>query len=274
MKNKSPLVSVILPTFNGKKQRISGSIDSVLNQTFTDFEFIIINDCSTNDIEKTILEYKWKDDRIVYLKNEKNLKLTKTLNKWISVARGKYIARADDDDIWSDKTQLQQQIDFMEKNHEYWLVWTNAEIVDEEWNFLYKLNRPWTDKEIRENMLVWNWFIHSSIVLRKEILDNVGWYNPNWNMVEDYELWMRIWVVSKMRNLLNIFSKVRVNAKSVTRWNYRKQKWMTLKLFIKYYGYYPKKYLIKALFFRFWELLVPQNFTRFVLYKLKNIFFK
>ena len=77
----NPLVSVILPTYNGKSEWLSESIDSVLNQTFKDFELIIINDASTNGIEDTILKYKKKDSRIVYLKNEKNLKLTKTLNK-------------------------------------------------------------------------------------------------------------------------------------------------------------------------------------------------
>ena len=81
MTNKNPLVSVILPTYNGKKERITESIDSVLNQTFKDFEFIIINDCSTNDIEKTIKEYEKKDSRIIYVKNEKNLKQTRTMIK-------------------------------------------------------------------------------------------------------------------------------------------------------------------------------------------------
>lgn len=271
MKNKKPLVSIILPTYNGRDEWFKESIDSVLNQTFKDFELIIINDASTNNIEKTILQYIKKDDRIVYIKNEKNLKLTKTLNKWISLARGKYIARIDDDDIWSEKNQLHQQIDFMEDHQDYWIVWTNAKIIDEKWNFLYTLNRPWTDEEIRENMIVWNWFIHSSIVIRKNILDKVWWYNQKWNMVEDYELWLRIWTISKMRNLLNINSQVRVNTKSITRENYRKQKWMTLKLFFKYMKSYPKKHLIKALCFRLWELIIPPQITRYILNKIGNI---
>lgn len=271
MTNKNPLVSVILPTYNGKKERISESIDSVLNQTFKDFEFIIINDCSTNDIEKTIKEYEKKDSRIIYVKNEKNLKQTRTMIKWISLSKGKYIARIDDDDIWADKTQLQQQIDFMETNPEYWLVWTNAKIIDENWEFLYIIDRPWTDKELRDNMLVWNWFIQSSIVIRKEIIDKVWWYDPKWNLVEDYEMWMRIWTVSKIRNLLNIYSNVRFNPNSVTRKYYKKQKWMTIKLLLKYCKYYPKKYLLKWLCFRLWELFIPLWLTRKILMKLRNI---
>ena len=99
MIKKTPTVSVILPTYNWREEWIRQSIESVLDQTYKDFELIIINDASTNDVEKIIKEYEKMDDRIVYIKNEKNLKLTKTLNKWIDIANGKYIARQDDDDI-------------------------------------------------------------------------------------------------------------------------------------------------------------------------------
>jgi len=268
---KKPLVSIILPTYNWKKERFIESVNSILNQSFCNFELIIINDASTNNIEETIEELKLKDERIVYIKNENNLKLTKSLNKWISLANGKYIARADDDDIWSDEKQLKTQIEFMENNLDYWIVWTNAEIIDENWNYQYIINRPWTDKELRENMLVWNRFIHSSIVIRKAILDKIWWYNPKWNMVEDYELWLRIWTISKIRNLTDINSKVRVNTKSITRKNYRKQKWLTLKLFFKYFKYYPKKYCLKALCFRFWELIIPPQIIRYILKKMRHI---
>ena len=269
--NKTPLVSIILPTYNWKEKWIRESIESVLNQTYNNFEFIIINDASTNNVEEVIKEYGKKDKRIAYIKNEKNLKLTRTLNKGISIAKGKYIARADDDDIWATETQLQQQIEFMEENEDYWIVWTKADIIDENWNYMYTIDRPWTDKEIRENMLVWCRFVHSSIVIRKNILDKVWWYNPDWNMVEDYELRLRIWTISKIRNLLNVASKVRINTKSVTSKNYKRQKWMTLKLFFKYFKFYPKKHLLKALCFRFWELIIPPKITRFILNKMRNI---
>jgi hypothetical protein len=159
----------------------------------------------------------------------------------------------------------------MEENEDYWIVWTKADIIDENWNYMYTIDRPWTDKEIRENMLVWCRFVHSSIVIRKNILDKVWWYNPDWNMVEDYELRLRIWTISKIRNLLNVASKVRINTKSVTSKNYKRQKWMTLKLFFKYFKFYPKKHLLKALCFRFWELIIPPKITRFILNKMRNI---
>jgi glycosyltransferase involved in cell wall biosynthesis len=118
-----PLVSVILPTYNWKDEWISKSIESVLNQTFKDFELIIINDFSTNDVEKVIKRFQKKDSRIVYLTNEENLKITKTLNRWLGVANWKYIARIDDDDIWNDNTKLEKQVNFMESYKDYWLCW-------------------------------------------------------------------------------------------------------------------------------------------------------
>lgn len=77
----SPLISIILPTYNGKPQWLSQAIESIINQTYQNWELIIINDASTNEIEKTIIEYASKDKRLHYIKNKKNLKLTKTLNK-------------------------------------------------------------------------------------------------------------------------------------------------------------------------------------------------
>ena len=94
--NKRPTVTVLMPAYNAEKF-IRDSIDSVLSQTYSDFELLIINDGSTDKTEEIILSYK--DHRIVYVKNEVNLKLIKTLNKGIDLAKGKFIARIDSDDV-------------------------------------------------------------------------------------------------------------------------------------------------------------------------------
>ena len=271
MNKKAPIVSVILPTYNWREEWIRNSIESVLNQTYKDFELIIINDASTNDVEKVIKEYEGKDERVVYVKNEKNLKLTKTLNKWIDLAKGKYIARIDDDDIRVENKKLEEQVNFMEEHTGYWLIWTNAIIVNENWDEEYYIERPSSDKEIREKIIVWCRFIHSSIMIRKDILNKVWKYDPKWNMVEDYELWYRIGIVSKLYSIELPYVLYRVNNKWVSIKNYRKQKRMTLKIFFKYLKYYPKKHLIKALSLRLRELIVPPNITKYILSKLKNI---
>ncbi len=266
-----PVVSIILPTNNGGKERFKKSVNSVLNQSFKDFELIIINDASTNDIEKTIKEVEKIDDRVVYIKNEKNLKLTKTLNKWISIAKWKYIARIDDDDEWIDEKKLEKQVNFLEKNKNYWIVWTNAKIINNVWEEQHHIVRPSTDKEIRENMLVWCRFIHSSVLIRKTILDRIWWYDPKWNMSEDYELRLRIWLTSKMHIFQEDSVLYIVNTNWITSKNYRKQKLMALKLFFKYYKYYPKTHIIKALCFRLWEWIIPYKRTRYIIKKIKNI---
>ena len=271
MNKKTPIVSIILPTYNWREEWIRKSIESVLNQTYKDFELIIINDASTNDVENVIKEYEGKDDRVVYVKNEKNLKLTKTLNKWIDLAKGKYIARQDDDDIRADKNKLKIEVEFLEEHEDYGLVWTNCIIMDQDENEMYSFNRPGTDKEIRENMMVWNWIVHSSIVMRKSDLEKAWWYyNPDWNYMEDYELWLRLWQVCKMYNFTDSYIKYRVNQKSVTISHYRKQKWFNVKLMFKYMKYYPKKYFLKWLVYRMWELVIPEKWTKYILKKFRS----
>ena len=128
-----PLVSVILPTYNGNKSRLSEAINSILSQTFSDFELIIINDASTNNIETTILRYAEQEPRIVYVKNDINLKLTATLNKALWLAKWEFIARIDDDDIRIDTEKLQKQVNFLKEYQEYGMCGAKHIIsIDEE----------------------------------------------------------------------------------------------------------------------------------------------
>lgn len=266
---KNPLVSIILPTYNWKSERLSESIDSVLNQTFKDFELLIINDCSTNDIEKTILKYKKQDSRIVYLKNEKNLQLTKTLNKWIEHAKWKYIARIDDDDIRVSKDKLEKQVKFMEENPDYWLCWAwDVITIDEDWKIINKVKMRLSDSEIRNHILQSNQFTHSSIIMRKAVLDKVWLYNPQYNKAEDYELWSRIGINNKFANLENVKIKYRINSKWVCANNYNYQKRLTLKICFKYWKHYPN--FLKSLVLRSWDFLLPEKLKT----NLLNIFKK
>src|SRR5574344_639787 len=108
-----PKISVVMPVYNTDETFLRESIESILNQSFKDFEFIIINDGSTNNAEDVILSYK--DERIRYYKNDINLKLIKTLNRGLLLAEGEYIARMDSDDI-SLPTRFQTQVEFLGKN--------------------------------------------------------------------------------------------------------------------------------------------------------------
>ena len=263
-KTQKTLVSVILPTYNWKPEWLSESIESVLNQTFKDFELIIINDASNNNIEETILKYRDKDPRIVYLKNEKNLKLVKTLNRGIEHSKWKYIARIDDDDIWINKDKLEKQVNFMEDNEDYWLCWTEKIVViNEQWKQINVVKNRTSDNDIRNHILQSNQFVHSSILIRKTILNNVWVYDPKYNKAEDYELWCRIWTKYKFTNLENIAIKYRINSKWVSMNNFYYQKRLSFKICLKYLKYYPN--FIKAMILRIWDFMLPENLKNHLL---------
>ncbi len=265
-----PLVSVILPTYNWKDEWISKSIESVLNQTFKDFELIIINDFSTNDVEKVIKRFQKKDSRIVYLTNEENLKITKTLNRWLGVANWKYIARIDDDDIWNDNTKLEKQVNFMESYKDYWLCWAWKIIeINEVWAIIDELYLKCSDNELRNSILWCNQFAHPSVLIRKSVFNEVWIYDPQWNMVEDYELWLRIWKKSKICNLKDVSIKYRINNKWISKTNKTKQMWLGRKLFFKYCFYYPN--ILKCFFLKLGDTIIVGKYKYYILGKLKEL---
>ena len=116
LKNKKPLVSVIMAEYNTNEKLLKESIESILNQTYKNFEFIIVDDCGTNNVKKITEEYN--DKRIKVLKNKKNSGLVFSLNKAINMCEGKYIARMDTDD-YSYPKRLEKQVTFIEKNKEF-----------------------------------------------------------------------------------------------------------------------------------------------------------
>jgi len=240
-----PLISIILSTHNWNKKWLTESINSVLNQSYTNFELIILNDASTNNTEKTILEFTWKDNRIIYQKNEHNLQLTKTLNKWIELSKWKYIARIDDDDIWCDNTKLEKQVNFMEENPDYWLCWTWIILIDEKWIEFDRILNRWWNENIRNYISGSNQFAHSSVIIRKSILDKVWWYIDNniTKYTEDYDLWLRIWIISKFHNLQEYCLKYRVREWSIS-WKKRfKQLSNALRVYLQYRKNYSNKFI-------------------------------
>ena len=262
-----PLVSIILSTYNGS-QYISESISSVLTQSYSNFEFIIINDCSTDNVEQIILNFQKKDKRIIYIKNKENIKLTRSLNKWLEISKWKYIARIDDDDIWM-KHKLEKQVKFMEENNDYWLCWTSTIIINSEWNEIQRINMRKNNDEIKNNILKSNQFTHSSIVIRKKILNSIWWYYYNkWNWAEDYELWLRIWKISKLHNLSEYLVKYRWLNTSISRKKWLKQEIMAFKIMIKNKNYYPN--FLGSLFLRIITMIIPQKVKKKIISFIKK----
>ncbi len=247
--SSNTLVSIILPTYNWKKEWLEESINSVLNQSYINFELIIINDASTNNIEDIILKFIKKDLRIRYIKNEKNLRLTKTLNKWIDLSKWKYIARIDDDDIWYDKDKLKKQVEFMEKNPDYWLCWCSSIFIDSNWNDFWIFKAQKENLNIKKKLLNENQFLHSNIIFNKDIIKDIWKYidNDSTKYCEDYEFWLRIWTKYKLHNLNDIYTKIRVSDIWISITNKNLQTFNAFKLALKYRKYYNWK-----LFFIIW----------------------
>lgn len=222
-----PKISVIMPAYNAEKY-IGLAIESIIDQTFTDWELIIVDDGSMDGTWQIINNYAQNDPRIIPLKNEVNLKLAKSLNKGIEVARGKYIARMDADD-WSYPQRLMSQFNFMEEHEDVGIVGAAMHICSPSMEILSERHYPLNDFDIRKNIFYYNPFCHPVVLIRKDILNKCGLYNPAYNLVDDYELYFRIGEYSKFANLSEILHKYRLNDTSMTSTGTKKMELMTIK---------------------------------------------
>ena len=208
MRAKStPKVSVLTPIYNTNPQYLRECIESILNQTFTDFEFIILNDSPDNkEIEKVVKSYK--DQRIKYHKNEKNIGISASRNKLLDLAQGEYIAIFDHDDI-SLPTRLEKEVKYLDENPEIGAVSALMQkfqckkdgIVDYRPEFDYEIKCALTDN---------CYFTHTAAMLRKSILDenNIryeGFFSP----CEDYQLWNRLMDITHFYNIQEVLVRYR-----------------------------------------------------------------
>ena len=209
MHNGQPKISVIMSVYNSEKY-LKEAVKSILDQTFTDFEFIITDDRSTDNSLSILEKYEKTDDRIVLVKNSENVGLTINLNRMIDLAKGDYIARMDADDI-SLPMRLKTQYDFMEINPEIGVLGTHSKTfglgVKEK-----ILPRPISHEEIKANLLFENPMVHSSIFFRRSVINSQDtFYNEEFKIMQDYELWTRIINKTKFANLGEVLLEYRTS---------------------------------------------------------------
>jgi len=204
MKRNTKVVSVILPVYNGSKT-VKRAVESILSQTFKDFEFLIINDGSKDDTPEILDSF---DDNRIRILHQKNSGLVFSLNRGVKTSQGRYIARMDADDI-ALPDRLQKQVDFMEKNPSVAVLGTAVSVVYD--NGAERIRRrPPDTASIIKNIVRICPFTHSSVMIRKEIFDKVGMYDSSKDgskqlLVEDYDLWVRILVAGyEMANLPDV----------------------------------------------------------------------
>ncbi len=236
-----PKISIILPTYNGT-QYITNAIESVLLQTFADWELLIIDDGSTDDTASIAKVYAAKDQRIIFVQNQYNLGIQKTLNNGLAMARGEYVARLDDDDRWIDSSKLDTQVTFLDNHSDYVLVGTNAILVDEKGARLATYSMPETDSAIRGRLLSKNCFLHPTIMMRIEALKKSGGYDENENVrhIEDYALWLALGMVGKFANIPLVSTSLTAHSSSITFKNRLIQAKRVKRLACQYHKKYPR----------------------------------
>jgi glycosyltransferase involved in cell wall biosynthesis len=174
-----------MPVYNGGDY-LKSAIKSILDQTYRDFEFLIINDCSTDNSLDTIRSFN--DPRILVHTNEVNMGQTKSLNVGLRLARGKYVVINDADDL-SLPQRIEKQLDFIQKHPEYPVVGTSCFIIDRFGKIKRIFRRPTDSREILLQILSDTPLTHGSVIMEKDVILSQGGYNEDFRICQDYELW-------------------------------------------------------------------------------------
>ena len=184
----SPLVTILMPVCDGE-QFLREAIDSILVQTFTDFEFLILDDASADSSRSIALGYD--DPRIRLLANDRNLGVTRTLNRGIQQARGRYVARMDADDV-SMPERLERQVAHLDANPDCAAVATFSQIIDADSVPQGEVCADLSPEELDRQLQLQNRIVHGAVMMRTDVVRRLGAYDETMKRSQDYDLWLRI----------------------------------------------------------------------------------
>jgi glycosyltransferase involved in cell wall biosynthesis len=223
-----PKVTVLMPVYDSEKY-LGEAIESILNQTFKDFELLIICDNPSDNIKSTLDHYLQLDGRIVVHYQER-MGLIASLNKGCRLARGLYIARMDADDISLPK-RLETQVMFLDSHPEVGVLGSRAQMcVNGHLQPLYPLPIPGENGLIKWQLIFSCPMVHPTVMMRRDLLDQVGGYNSNMKHAEDYDLWRRLSFVTQFSNLQNVFLYLRKHELSVSHIHQLEQRDTSIKI--------------------------------------------
>jgi GT2 family glycosyltransferase len=254
--NINPQISIIMTTRN-RADFIIKAIKSVQNQSFSDWELIILDDDSNDGTEAIIGPFMARDNRIKYHRNSPALGISGNRNRGLSLSTGKYLAVLDSDDEWVDHEKLKKQYGFLEQNSEYALIGSNIKVVDEKGVFIKSTNFGTEDAEIRKRVLRENQIPHSSVLIRKDLMEKVSGYDEKLSCVEDLDLFLRLGKLGKFRNLQENTVAYTKHSGGFSHQRKVAMAWNHYKIILKNFGKYPnwfgaiiwaKLRLLKALF--------------------------
>ena len=205
-----PKVSVLMPVYKTKEVYLREAIESILNQIFTDFEFLILDDCPEDDRETIVKSYD--DKRIKYVKNEKNLGISKSRNKLIDMAQGEYLAVFDHDDI-SLPQRFEKEVAYLDAHPGVGVVSCWVDLCGERRGLRF----PARDEEIKIQLTSVCAMVHPASMIRKSVLDeNHIRYEETYSPAEDYCLWIRLIPLTEFYNIQEVLFKYRRHETNAT----------------------------------------------------------
>jgi|GEM_PF-320926 len=249
-------VSVLMPAYNAEKY-IGEAIESILNQTFKDFEFIIVDDCSVDSTWSIVKKYASTDQRIRAYKNEKNLGVVGTRNKLISLSLSSYVAWQDADDV-SLPRRIEKELSFLEENEGFGVVGGFLEIFNGA-GFIGIRDYPESDDKIRKMFFKCSPVSQPVAMIKKECFEKVGNFNPKYSSgAEDLDIFFRIGQFYKIANIQEVLLKYREDYNSTTFRNLKRLELNTLKIRFEYFkGYGPSFSDLLYNFFHLLSLCLP-----------------
>jgi glycosyltransferase involved in cell wall biosynthesis len=207
-------VSVLMPVFSGEKY-LSAAVESILSQTFGDFEFLVLDDGSTDSTLDILRAYSAQDQRLRVI-SRGNKGLVASLNELLGQARGEFVARMDADDI-ALPHRLSRQVQFLRDHVDVVCVGGSVEVIDEKARFLTTFRYPKSDEEIQERNLLGDASIcHPSAMMRRDALIRIEGYDGDFFLAEDLDLWLRLGEIGKLANLDEVVLRYRFHSKSLS----------------------------------------------------------
>ncbi len=246
----SPLVSVIIPTHN-RVDLLKETLFSILNQTFSDFELIVVSDGSNDGTDEMVT--KIKDSRVSLIQQNKSGQPAKPRNRGISASKGKYVALCDDDDIW-EPNKLEVQVKTMEDSPLIDMSYTNGRVLKNGILFEAALNRRKVFDNHFNELLYGNFIPNSSVLIRRTVFDKIGLINisDEFRGIEDYEFWFRIARNCKLEYIDLPLIQYRVHADNITySRSFETRRAIRVINHIKKFNTIPNTLLIRVIIFQY-----------------------
>ena len=238
-------VTIVLPVYNGQ-DHLTDSIDTIIKQTYSNWELIIVNDCSTDKTLRIAEEYEQKDKRIKVISNKQNMKLPKSLNIGFENATGEFYTWTSDDNKYSENA-LEVMVNYLKNNADYGMVYCDMRLIDKYGTVIKENPLPEPENIIFANT------VGGCFLYRSDIAQKVGEYDDTLFLAEDYEYWLRIYQNTKIKHISQMCYEYRCHEKSLSGTRNQDIKRQTAKVWKKHYAFIRAHLLDKKERYQFWD---------------------